>query len=466
MSQYRYTFEKGSKKHQCPACHKKRFVKYIDVQTKEYLPEIYGKCDREMNCGYHLNPYKNGYAKDNTIKNEFNYQINRPKVKPKRVCIPKDVFYKTRKAYEENTFIQNLLNNIAFPFESEDIEKIIAQYHLGTVTKGYCKGGTTFPFIDINNNIRAIQVKTFNKSNHTKNTNFLHSIITKHHTQNQRKIPNWLKDYNNNETKVSCLFGEHLLSKYPYNPIALVEAPKTAIYGTLYFGFPNNPKNLLWLAVYNLSSLNINKCKALKGRNVYLFPDLSKEGKAFNLWSSKAQKIQQQIEDSFFKVSDLLEELAPNQDKEEGKDIADYLIKLDWHKFRKEKNKNSLQEAPKKVTEQTKIIEEDSNSTNSKKAISQSKEIQPKTTKIQLEENLIFQEKQTDNWNEEIDELESFFNKINIPKNNCLLNQATKITNVTQFLKSHLAIVKANNGKPIYLPYLRRLQELKHILSD
>src|SRR5690606_24183239 len=127
--------------------------------------------------------------------------------------------------------------------------------------------------------------------------------------------------------------------KYPNNPIALVEAPKTAIYGTLYFGLPNNPKNLLWLAVYNLSSLNLNKCKALKGRNVYLFPDLSKDSKAYNLWSEKAQKIQEQLENAMFKVSDLLEELAPNQDREKGKDIADYLIKLDWRKFRKEEIK-------------------------------------------------------------------------------------------------------------------------------
>ena len=86
-----------------------------------------------------------------------------------------------------------------------------------------------------------------------------------------------------NETKVSCLFGEHLLSKYQTNPIALVEAPKTAIIATLYFGFPDNPKNFLWLAVYNLSSLNIDKCKVLQGRKVFLLPDLN----AFDNWSQK-----------------------------------------------------------------------------------------------------------------------------------------------------------------------------------
>ena len=37
-----------------------------------------------------------------------------------------------------------------------------------------------------------------------------------------------------------------------------------------------------------------------------------------------------------FIVSDLLEQLAPNTDKEEGNDLADYLIQLDWRKFRNE----------------------------------------------------------------------------------------------------------------------------------
>ena len=193
----------------------------------------------------------------------------------------------------------------------------------------------TFPFIDVNQNIRAIQVKQFDEANHTTGTDFLHSIIEKHYTRNNMPLPEWLEGYNRNETKVSCLFGEHLLNRYPHNPIALVEAPKTAIYGTLYFGFPEQPTDLLWLAVYNLSSLNLDKCRALKGRTVYLFPDLSKDGKAFELWSKKAKEIERQLKGTRMVVSDLLEQLAPQQDKEQGKDLADYLIKQDWRRYRK-----------------------------------------------------------------------------------------------------------------------------------
>lgn len=462
MSQYRYIFEKGSKKHRCPACHKKRFVRYVDIETQQYLPNEYGKCDREVNCGYHLNPYKNGYAKDKNNAIIPTYNNNKVAVKHKQVFIPKEVFYKTRTAYQENSFIQNLLNNITYPFNADDIEKIIAQYHLGTVTKGYCKGGTTFPFIDIDNNVRAIQVKTFNKSNYTINTNFLHAIIEKHYNRNQKEVPQWLKEYNSNDTKVSCLFGEHLLSKYTHNPIALVEAPKTAIYGTLYFGFPNNPKNLLWLAVYNLSSLNLKKCKALKGRKVFLFPDLSKESKAYNLWSTKAQNIQSKLENSTFIVSNLLEQLAPNQDRDKGKDIADYLIKLNWQDFRekpifKPKQKTTLNQP---TVEQK--LKPDSIVKKAKVKAQPIEGIKINDTVF----NSTYVDKPVLNWNKEIKELEDFFDSITLPTSPVKLNNCTTILDVSKFINSHLSTIKSNNGNLIYKPYLSRLQEIKSILEN
>lgn len=348
-TEYRYQLEKGSKKHLCPNCCKKRFVRYIDTETSNYIPEHYGACDRLVNCAYSLSPYKDGYAKSvwkqeqgNTTdwKPQYIKPIKKAVKKCQPVFIPNDVLKQTCKGYEQNTFIQNLLSNVPYPIGVRDIEKAISLYHLGTVQNGYRKSAVCFPFIDVENNIRAIQVKQFDEKNSTIGTDFLHSIIEKHYTRNSKPLPDWLDAYNKNETKVSCLFGEHLLSKYPYNPIALVEAPKSTVYGTLYFGFPEQPKNLLWLAVFNLSSLNLEKCKALKGRNVFLFPDLSKDGKAFELWSKKARTIQNELEGARFYVSELLEKTATQQDKEQGKDIADYLVTQDWRLFRKDYNWN------------------------------------------------------------------------------------------------------------------------------
>jgi len=466
-TEHRYIFEKGSKKHLCPECTKKRFVRYIDTDTGEHLPDQYGRCDRESKCGYFLNPYKDGYAKaiweqEQGNKTDWKPQqrkrIKKPVNKPQRAFIPVEVFNLTRAGYEKNTFIQNLLTRVTFSFEVPDIEKVISLYHLGTVQNGYRKRANTFPFIDAQGNIRAVQVKQFDEANHTTGTDFLHSIIEKHHSRKNKPLPEWLEAYNKNETKVSCLFGEHLLSKYPYNPVALVEAPKTAIYGTLYFGFPEQPTNLLWLAVYNLSSLNLNKCKALKGRNVYLFPDLSKDGKAFELWSNKANEIQKRLQGTYFHVSDLLEQLAPHQDKEQGKDIADYLIKQDWRLFRKQ----DIKETPKPEPVKTSIREKGEKREASKKTFFSQPEPLPKIKGFQPEP---ITKEQPENWGNDIAELESYFTGIELTTQPVKLNKCSTIKDCSLFIESHFAAVKGNNGNRTFLPYLNRLQELKQVLT-
>lgn len=72
-NQHRYSLEKGSKKHHCPNCNQKTFVRYIDTETGDYLPEEYGRCDRESKCSYHLNPYSDGYAKAIRVHEQDNY---------------------------------------------------------------------------------------------------------------------------------------------------------------------------------------------------------------------------------------------------------------------------------------------------------------------------------------------------------------------------------------------------------
>jgi hypothetical protein len=354
MSVYRYILDRSNKKHPCPHCDKRTFVLYIDTETEEYLPEEFGRCDRESQCAYHLNPYRDGYAKmiwmQENGNNSSNWkpqrQNNQLNPAPELVFIPKEVLITTLKGYEKNNFIQNLLNNTPFPFETKDVEGVISQYHLGTICEGYRAGGITFPFIDKCKNVRAVQVKQFDKENNTTATDFLHTVYSKHpfidnsspfdkETGFRRQIlPDWIIKYRNNDLKVSCLFGEHLLSNYPSNPIALVEAPKTAIYGTLYFGLPESPETLIWIAVYNKSSFSFDKLKVLQGRDVFVFPDLSKDRITFKEWETKAKQFEKRLPGTRFIFSDLLERLAPNELKENGADIADILIKMNWRKFK------------------------------------------------------------------------------------------------------------------------------------
>lgn len=477
IGEHRYILEKKSKKHNCPECSKNRFVRYVDAETGDYLPGQYGRCDREVKCAYHLNPYLNGYAK--TIKEqEGNSRAGIPKYwKPqsntknpqplhKPVFIPDEVLKQTLQPerYEQNVFLQNLLTRISFPFEVKDIEKVISLYYLGSVSSGYRTGAVTFPFIDINGNIRAIQVKQFNKANHTTGTDFLHSIIEKHHTRYNKSLPKWLKTYLNQDKKVSCLFGEHLLQKHPHNPVALVEAPKTAVYGTLYFGFPEIIKNFIWLAVYNKSSFSFDKLKVLQGREIYTFPDLSINSITFKEWENKARDFEKRLPGTRFVFSNLLELLAPETDKYEGKDLADYLITLDWKLFRKSSVsvKDNIKPQPEPVA---------SDSTTREKCEGLNK---PFFSLVGASENVdvsnpylpdTCKNKQAESWNKEITELEDFFTGIKLPDEPLKLNPYSTIVNLPVFIESHLTIVKANNGKQTFLPYLNRLQKLKQSLT-
>lgn len=345
---YRYKLASGRfPKLNCPHCGAtKHWQRYFDEETGSVLPERYGLCDNSTKCGNGLNPYTDGYDK---LERRQEYEQQSKFCKPPRiplksklipkldsVFVPHDVFKQTLCGYEQNVFLQNLLNRVAFPFEAGDIEKIISLYYLGTVRNGYRSGAVTLPYIDIDGSVRAIQVKQFDETNHTISTDYIHSIIEKYHTKRSEPLPGWLEKYMKQDKYISCLFGEHLLRKYPLAPVALVEAPKTAVCCTLYYGFPVKAENLIWLAVYNKSSFSLDKMRVLLGRDVYVFPDLSKDGSTFQEWQQKAKTFEKELPGTKFIFYDLLEQIASVELKEQGADIADVLIKLNWRDFRKQ----------------------------------------------------------------------------------------------------------------------------------
>ena len=272
-------------------------------------------------------------------------------------------------------------------------------------------------------------------------------------------MPEWLEAYTKQNKLISCLFGEHLLSKYYSNPVALVEAPKTAVYGALYFGLPETPKSLIWLAVYNKSSFSFDKLKILKGRFVYVFPDLSKDGKTFKEWETKTKDYERRLPGTRFIFSDLLEQLASQRDKNEGYDLADYLTKQDWRLFRKQNiQEQTTQPETEKVTEVTKVTHQQN------KLFSQVAPL-PKLEVFTNERIEQPKREQPQNWSNNIAELETYFASIKLPTQPVKLNEWSTITNCSLFIESHFATVKANNGKRTFLPYLNRLQELKEVLT-
>jgi hypothetical protein len=226
--------------------------------------------------------------------------------------------------YNDCTFF-NYLSKRGVP--DNLLEEIISMYLLGTIQSGYLRGALAIPYINEDDQVAFVQVKQFDENNKTIKTSALHSLL-------KRELCNqWVDEYEKNELKVSCFFGAHLLKKYPKNPIALVEAPKTAIYGSCYFGVPKNDKGLLWLAVYNKSSLTEDKFKILKGRIIMVFPDLSANGGTYYEWKNKVELFANKLPKTKVLVNDFLEQYAPNELRQAGGDFADFLCQFTWQEY-------------------------------------------------------------------------------------------------------------------------------------
>lgn len=60
---YWLKLDKKNRTHVCPACGRKRYIRYIDIDTNEYIPINYGRCERKSHCGYDWPPWRGGYVK-------------------------------------------------------------------------------------------------------------------------------------------------------------------------------------------------------------------------------------------------------------------------------------------------------------------------------------------------------------------------------------------------------------------
>ena len=160
--------------------------------------------------------------------------------------------------------------------------------------------------------------------------------------------------------------------------------------------------------------------------------------------------------------------------KSEGNDLADYLIKQDWRLFRKRNiQKQPPQPEPEKGTKVTKVTHQQNIIFSHVEPLSgvevfKTKQPQNWSNDIAELENYfasIELPTQPISWSNDIAELENYFASIELPTQPVKLNGCSTITDCSLFIESHLAIVKANNGKRTFLPYLNRLQELKQVLT-
>ena len=131
---YRYTLERctgNRKKSICPNCGHRTFVRYIDVETGKPLGEDIGRCDREINCGYHKKP--RDYFSEHIHTSQRRYWF--PK-KEYRELSDTSIFNTIAPAKVEQTLMLGAFNNFSiwlrehFGF-TEAMQQMI-RYRIGT----------------------------------------------------------------------------------------------------------------------------------------------------------------------------------------------------------------------------------------------------------------------------------------------------------------------------------------------
>jgi hypothetical protein len=252
--------------------------------------------------------------------------------------IPQKVLNKLAdsRRYGSNSLLYFLANDALHPFANDVLQEVAQVYHIGTITRGRYACSTTFPFVDVNDNCWAVQVKKFNQYGHTcaNSTTFLHSLL-QYEYRHKPNVPCWLQNYLKSKEAhgaVNCFFGEHLLSQYPQRPVWLFEAPKTALIAALYNWPIQSESAPLCLAVGAKGYLNERKLQVLKRKEVVFWPDASTDGHTYSFWVNAVKKALPTIADTEITFSQLLEQEATDTQKAKGIDVADWLL-LEPHNF-------------------------------------------------------------------------------------------------------------------------------------
>ena len=307
MSTHRFILEpyKGiSTRHTCPNCHRQRcFSKYIDTEKQIQFPKYVGRCDHEQKCGYHFTPRdyfeQNPSEKDKLAENSFrNYALIKEIQPIATSYIDLDIVNQSLRGYPTNKLFQFL----SAQFGETETLKLMKKYTVGT--SKYWDGATVFWQTDNQNKVRTGKIMLYNSETGKRikepynHVTWVHSVLHK-------------GDYNLKQ----CFFGEHLLSVYPDSKIMIVESEKSAIIASHYY------PQFLWLSSGGCCGcLNQTASQVLKGREVWLVPDLDAEDR----WRSKLAMLRTITPTAGIVTA--ISDMATPEQRAAKLDIADFLL--------------------------------------------------------------------------------------------------------------------------------------------
>lgn len=288
MKKYKYSLDTSSKKFICPMCKMKTLVKFIDTETKSYLSDDLGRCDRESSCGY------------------FNVPSNGIIIKKERIIDYVETSFHSLQLVESgflskkrNNFIQFLMNN----FPEEAVNEVVSKYLIGSSNRW--DGSTVFWQIDNYECAHAGKILAYNqetgkriKSNEGKALiDWVHSVL---------KRKGIINDFNLRQ----CLFGLHLIKGVKTKVVGLVESEKTAVLMSLF------KPEYIWMATGSKGGLKYEFLLPIKQYKIIAFPDKSE----YNDWLIKAKQL------NGFNFDIVVNDWLEQSNFRDGTDLADVLI--------------------------------------------------------------------------------------------------------------------------------------------
>lgn len=284
---FKYIFDTSSKKFRCPSCEKKRFVRYVDAENN-YLTNQFGKCDREINCGYSRIPESEIEANLNPIK-QIAKELNPSFIDP-------HIVQQSLSGYDSNSFYQYLTTK----FNENVVKTTFQKYCVGT--SKHWGGSPVFWQTDLNGNVRSGKVIKYADGDRVtkpyNHVNWAHKLLK-------------LGDF----VLKQVMFGSHLLNSFKGNVVCIVESEKTALVMDMYC------PGILWLSIGSLSMLTYDRLKFLKGYNILLYPDTDGDDK----WKEKAEAISKKMGQKIH-VSELVKNQTILFNQKAGFDLADIVL--------------------------------------------------------------------------------------------------------------------------------------------
>ena len=298
--EYRYQLEsKHLTGHQprkltCPQCGRKKcLVRYVDTKNgNRYVDDTVGKCDHLNSCGYHYTPSE--YYHDNkgaipciAIPSQH---ATPPPLPPFQ---PLDTAYVLRSHSPQSTFWQWLSKTVAtrLAISQQQLQRVYDDYLLGATHQS----DVIFWQIDRQGRVHGGHIMQYHADGHRGGyQGWTHVPLIR----TGRLPQNW--------TLYQCLYGEHLLTRYPEKNVCIVESEKTALIMAAY-----RPQHL-WMATAGCGGLSAERLECLRGRRVTLFPDSG----CYDKWLRQMR----QTTGINYNIATQLEQYAPNTD------LADLLL--------------------------------------------------------------------------------------------------------------------------------------------